>query len=588
MSLPNLPLRSWTVEGFKSIVSATVELRPLTIIVGANSSGKSSLLQSMLLAAQAASIGVRGNVLPMHGPLVSVGSFDDAVSAVGRKRPRIALGGSFSLPQRARRRTRDQAKDPGAGERGSNFDAISWQVHLAGSATDDPAAARVRQVQLRRAQPDKGRGAGFHLKASAKGRTRENSGSLDGELVIHGRRLEIHDVLLHDALPTAFLVARPETEFLFEQWVAAATSAALRRTRERGSRGPTDAAADALSDVMRDLAAEAVFDLSSLRIELPNLAPSDVAHYFGAQWESGPRSRRAIDYRILANLEDEIRATVISQLGEGELRWVEPDPRTATEVMDVSSRVRDFLASIQYLGPLREQPRAVYEPAPSVLLGGVGIRGEYVTARLHAAGDLTVSCPTLGGEIHECSLAKAVATWLEVFDIGEGLNTRNLGRPGIELRLRDRNLQKELDLTSVGVGVSQLLPIIVLCLSAPVGSVILIEQPELHLNPALQQRLGDFLLACARSGRQLIIETHSDYLVSRLRRHIAEDPGDDVRQLLAILFAERFGGETHFRVVEPNAYGGIDDWPHDFFDQGAVEAQEILRAAIAKQSASSS
>jgi predicted ATPase len=588
MSPPNVPLRSWTVEGFKSIVSATVELRPLTIVVGANSSGKSSLLQSILLAAQAASIGVRGNVLPMHGPLVSVGSYDDAVSAVTRKRRRIAIGGSLNLPQGTRSRGADRAKVRGTGERGQTFDAISWDVHLAGSTADDPAAARIRQIQLHRARPETGLGSGFRLKASATGRARENPASLDGRLTLQGRSLAIHDVLLHDALPAAFLVARPETEFLLEQWVTAATTAALRRTREGGGRTSSEASGRELSDVVKDLAAEAVFDLSALRIEFPNLAPSDVARYFASQWESGPRSRRVIDYRLVTNLEKEIREIVISQLGEGELRWVEPDPRTATEVIDTASRVRDFLASIQYLGPLREQPRAVYEPAPSVLLGGVGIRGEYVTARLHAAGDLPVSCPTPGGEIQECTLAEAVATWLDVFDIGEGVTTRNLGRPGIELRLRDRNLDKDLDLTSVGVGVSQLLPIIVLCLSAPVGRVILIEQPELHLNPALQQTLGDFLIACARSGRQLIIETHSDHLVSRLRRHIAEDPADEVRQLLAILFAERFGGETQLRVIEPNLYGGIDDWPRNFFDQGAVEAQEILRAAIAKQSASSS
>src|SRR5205814_9983634 len=92
---PNPPLRSWTVEGFKSIVSAAVELRPLTIVVGANSSGKSSLLQSLLIAAQAASIGVRGNVVPMHGPLVSVGRFADAVCATGGRHRRTTIGGWF-------------------------------------------------------------------------------------------------------------------------------------------------------------------------------------------------------------------------------------------------------------------------------------------------------------------------------------------------------------------------------------------------------------------------------------------------------------------------------------------------------------
>jgi predicted ATPase len=586
MSPPNLPLRSWTVEGFKSIVSATVELRPLTIVVGANSSGKSSLLQSLLIAAQAASIGVRGNVVPMHGPLVSVGSFTDAASAVGRRRRPITIGGSFLLAPETRPRRGDIIRARPLARRARGLDEISWKLQLTTAPPDDPAAARVRQIQLRRRSLQGDTGDGFRLKAAARVRG-EAAGALDGDLVVRGRRVAIHDVLLHEAFPAGFLIARPETEFLLEHWMAAASQYALRRSRDAARRAREQTPVDPTAFV-RDIAAEAVFDLSALRVERSVLTRAEVDHFFESRWESGPRSRRVIDYRLLANFEDDIRTIVINQLGAGDEQWVEPDPAVATDVIDTARRVRDFLASIQYLGPLREQPRAVFEPAPSVLLGGVGIRGEYVTARLHAGGDQPVACPTPEGDVRECTLAEAVATWLEVFDIGEGLSTRNLGRPGIELRLRDKNIDKDLDLTSVGVGVSQLLPIIVLCLSAPVGSVILIEQPELHLNPALQQRLGDFLLACARSGRQLIVETHSDYLVSRLRRHIAEDPGDEVRQQLAILFAERFGGETHFRVVEPNAYGGIDDWPRDFFDQGAVEAQEILRAALAKQSASES
>ena len=119
---------------------------------------------------------------------------------------------------------------------------------------------------------------------------------------------------------------------------------------------------------------------------------------------------------------------------------------------------------------------------------------------------------------------------------------------------RNRRLERKVTLDAVGVGVSQLLPVLVLCLLSEPGGVILLEQPELHLHPALQQRLADFLIAVARSGRQLIVETHSEYIVSRLRRRIAEDTTeeDDLLAMSKIVFAERDRqtGLTTYREVE--------------------------------------
>jgi predicted ATPase len=113
------------------------------------------------------------------------------------------------------------------------------------------------------------------------------------------------------------------------------------------------------------------------------------------------------------------------------------------------------------------------------------------------------------------------------------------------------------------------------------------EQPELHLHPAMQQHLADFLLACARSGRQLIIETHSDHFVSRLRRRVAEDGDDSTRDLIAFVFAEMRNGKTNYRRVKPTRYGSLEEWPEGFVDQTAKESQAILRAVAKKKAADS-
>jgi predicted ATPase len=110
--------------------------------------------------------------------------------------------------------------------------------------------------------------------------------------------------------------------------------------------------------------------------------------------------------------------------------------------------------------------------------------------------------------------------------------------------------------------------------------VLVLQQPELHLHPALQQALGDFLLALAKSGRQVILETHSDHLVSRLARRVAEtdDAGDYVRLKLVHQTDE---DGTVYQDAEIDDFGAIQ-WPEGFFDETSDEAIAILRAGLEK------
>jgi predicted ATPase len=181
-------------------------------------------------------------------------------------------------------------------------------------------------------------------------------------------------------------------------------------------------------------------------------------------------------------------------------------------------------------------------------------------------------------------LGDALDLWLREFGLAANARSEDRGRVGIGLSVTPPNLEREVDLTSVGVGVSQILPVILLCLLAEPGSLLILEQPELHLHPKLQQDLADFLLSCARSGRQLVIETHSEHLVNRLRYRIARDESDATHELIGLVFAENDDGITSYREPEINAYGGLgDDWPAGFLDLTAREAQDLVRASLAKR-----
>jgi predicted ATPase len=239
--------------------------------------------------------------------------------------------------------------------------------------------------------------------------------------------------------------------------------------------------------------------------------------------------------------------------------------------------------SIHYLGPLREDPSPSYRPGQSGGVATLGIKGEYTVAALDMYRNQKTLCPLPGGDSKVLPIGDALDTWARRFDFAREVLTHDKGRSGIELELIDPQTGDSRDLTNVGVGVSQLLPVILVCLLAQPGDLVLLEQPELHLHPAPQQVLGDFLLGVVGTGRQLIVETHSEYLVNRLRLRIAEDEFGSVGESVRIWYAQRVDGKTSFDSLEPNRYGLFDKWPEGFFDQAPLEAERILRAVARKR-----
>jgi predicted ATPase len=259
-----------------------------------------------------------------------------------------------------------------------------------------------------------------------------------------------------------------------------------------------------------------------------------------------------------------------------------------------------FSTKVKYLGPLRDEPKALYPLAPSVDPSDIGLKGEYTAAVFDryqkqlityiptkSFPDPKENNPLLKSEKAVRTLKTAVLDWLSYLQIAEDLNTKDMGKLGHELKVKLTESDKEQDLMHVGVGVSQVLPILVVCLLADEDTTLIFEQPELHLHPFVQTRLADFFLSMSLLNRQCIIETHSEYLINRLRFRVASDktlePQDSLNQNIKIYFTEKNGGISEYREVAVNKYGAIVDWPKGFFDQSQREAEEILRASMAKR-----
>jgi AAA15 family ATPase/GTPase len=182
-----------------------------------------------------------------------------------------------------------------------------------------------------------------------------------------------------------------------------------------------------------------------------------------------------------------------------------------------------------------------------------------------------VSYPTPSGQL-TFDLKVAFMAWLEYLEIGDSLEFVNQGHLGMQVKLGKDSLHQ------VGTGVSQVLPVLTICLLAKPGSVTFIEQPELHLHPAAQQKLADFFLAVAQTGRQLFIETHSEYFIHRARRSIAVRQGKP--RDIQILFAEQEDGGSTLRKAKIRSTGSTTYWPDGFLAESENDIYDIVSSNL--------
>ena len=238
---------------------------------------------------------------------------------------------------------------------------------------------------------------------------------------------------------------------------------------------------------------------------------------------------------------------------------------------------------ITYLGPLRahllsEQKTGIAKE----LWAPIGVRGERLVNVLESdhARELK-SYPVPKGTsrvsrfgLEELSLNQAVNRWVKWFELGEELEAKDEGIWGSFLELDNEKFHQK------GTGISQVLPVLTICLLAEVGALTLIEQPELHLHPALQQRLGTFFSEVTKSGRRLIIETHSEYIVTRLRREIATGSLNAESVSLTFVSSRKAGGskETVYEQVPISPTGVVSRWPQGFYDFTAGDKLAIFEA----------
>jgi energy-coupling factor transporter ATP-binding protein EcfA2 len=212
--------------------------------------------------------------------------------------------------------------------------------------------------------------------------------------------------------------------------------------------------------------------------------------------------------------------------------------------------------NLHYVGPLREPPRRVTldTSAPS---GEMGHRGERAL-RLLSQDSLLLK------RMNSAFASLDIPYELNVKAVDLGEAEQDLGSISV-LSLRDTRTSLLHTLGDVGVGISQVIPV-VMQLILHERSTVIVEQPELHLHPRLQSRLADIVLdSVSERSNQVILETHSEHLLFRIQRRIRSGklrPAD-----VAVLYVDRSGGEAVVSEIRFNERGDmLDAWPSGFFD----------------------
>lgn len=619
-------ITKWKIFNFKSIRKETeLNFAPLTIFAGANSSGKSTFLQSILLVAQTSAHKIVSRPVVLNGAYAHLGQFDDLCS-VDSDADQIVIGWTVRPPLDF------QQFFP---EGHSRNTLLSISCEIAFDTEGSGAQKEITQIQPRlfssqlstvTRDPEEG---DQHFSMTIRQTTDTRDGAkqrwidasdsdvartglqydveLDENSLVDIRRgrgsAELVGCQLKHFLPGGLYLGVDMVEEDAQTILSFITGEIpsgiiLRRRREDlGIAVPAaivdfilKLAGDVSSDARRTLSERLQhslnlfgFDGVSLEQLVKALAPNEIRSSV----------RREIRQRLAESeeLEQLVIESIRKQRKEEPAVRQSPLPRAigrATTYLDYF-----FSTAVRYLGPLRDEPKSLYPLSPAADPSDVGLKGEHAAAVLELYKNRLVRyIPTSAFSDAEFnaqpttrSLETAVIDWLRYLGVAEDVKSKDRGKFGHELTVQIAGTKRSHDLTHVGVGVSQVLPILIASLLSEPDTTLVFEQPELHLHPKVQTLLADFFLSITRLGKQCVLETHSEYLINRIRFRVAAaaEPNPWVEAVKMYFVELPPEGSTFFQEVKINEYGAVIDWPKGFFDQSQQEAEAILRAALNKR-----
>lgn len=206
----------------------------------------------------------------------------------------------------------------------------------------------------------------------------------------------------------------------------------------------------------------------------------------------------------------------------------------------------------------------------------VGTQGEYTAQVLEEdSGRVKVLSQRWHDNTSDPGLKAQTNAWLS--DVIPDLEVGKVSRLGLQTQIfvKSKSIGEEFYTTNVGFGFSYVLPIIVTGLIAKTGSFMIVENPEVHLHPAAQVAFAHFLFHIAKSGVNVIVETHSDHILEGFQIDVASHP--ELASNISILAFESSEDQPNVQEITFDERANFSDWPKGFMDQTTKNYQELNR-----------
>lgn len=295
-------------------------------------------------------------------------------------------------------------------------------------------------------------------------------------------------------------------------------------------------------------------------------------------------TRRFKNYKCLCTFSGLFISNIFDYKMSNDIKSIIPN------ILSVFRIVSNQYKGIYHIAPLRNVPERTYVIRGNV--DSVGLNGENTPILLAKLKNMPVTtdmyCPyTNTLEVDEYGYVVSnyhtiIQQWLDYFEM-EKLDVSGGDNGTVSLKVGTHNI------ADIGFGMSQMLPIITQGIFLDKEQTLLIEQPEIHLHPKMELQMADFLIRLAETGRNVIIETHSDYIKDRIIRRILEDDTRSLNQIISINFIEHKQDELSHDIYSTVTSiivkddEGIQTHPDEFFDQGATEQLKIIQAGLLKR-----
>ncbi len=561
-------LKSWSIENFKSIVnSGELQLAPVTVLAGLNSSGKSSFLQSILMIAQTLSSPAADRPLLPNGPLVQLGTFEHILNDRSSLNT-LTIGFELEGEEEKRKELSD----------GPGMNAVKLLAVFSVGKDEDRSFSAIEASGI------------FmdHVSIDMKSNILFNNTKINAIhyewLVEVKKRLDADKELseflknvvseYHHMVPTSskkniYLgLFGTDIEHVQECLISLSHFLPEQITSKFSLYERVKDVKDLIEDINR---------LARRTREARNMKNKKIRKDFLDIYEVALENISKEEGKILKIAE---KLTELNDNAEGleVLTDIQSSPSLSFEWV-----TRFFASKIRYLGPLRADPGTVQQQfAPTSELDNVGQKGEYaaVVYQANQLAQIEYYDPS-SQQVEQVTLQEALNKWAQYLGVASHVRTEKLN--GVTWQVALKEGQQLRLLPEVGFSVSQILPILVMGLLAPKNTLLLIEQPELHLHPRVQARLGDFFVGLAKCNKQCLIETHSENLVSQLRYHIVQAGGQEKSDCMIYFVDQDETGASRFDPVEISPNGNILNWPDGFFDETMLQEDRITAASLKKR-----